>query len=195
MSAIETHDPDAKAAAFRQFSRAVQGHANALSKKAYWAQFDEAPDFVILYIPGDNFLTAALEHQPSLWEEAAKSRVVISGPATFFPLARTIAAMWETEKLTDKAQEIIDIGRDLHENMSIMTERIVKLGKSIGQTVSSYNDFVKSADGKVILRARELENLNVTKSARRIASPDTVEPEMRQLVRLSKPSASDESEQ
>jgi DNA recombination protein RmuC len=184
LSAAEIIDPVEKKLAFERYSETVKGHANALSKKAYWSQFKKAPDFVILYIPGDNFHSAALEHQPKLWEEAARNRVIISGPATFLPLARTIASMWDQEKLTDKAQEIIDLGRDLHHNLSTMAERIRILGKRIDGTASAYNDFVKSADGNVIRGARKLEELNLTKSDKRLGDFSPVETEARSLTRI-----------
>ncbi|MXO89602.1 DNA recombination protein RmuC [Pontixanthobacter aquaemixtae] len=185
LSATDLLDPTERKAGFKRYSDTVWGHASALSKKSYWSQFKDAPDFVILYIPGDNFHSAALEHRPTMWEEAAKNRVIISGPATFLPLARTIASMWDQEKLTDKAQEIIDLGRELHHNLSLMTERIRTLGSRIDGTAKAYNDFIKSADGKVILGARKLEDLNLTKSEKRLGSFDPVETEARSLARIS----------
>ncbi|NVE94644.1 DNA recombination protein RmuC [Altererythrobacter lutimaris] len=192
LSATDVLDPSEKKKAFESFSDTVKGHANALSKKSYWSQFENAPDFVILYIPGDNFHSAALEHRPTMWEDAARNRVIISGPATFLPLARTIASMWDQEKLTDKAQEIIDLGRELHHNLSLMTERIRKLGSSIDGTAKAYNEFIKSADGKVILGARKLEELNLTKSDKRLGSFDPVDTETRALTRISPPEQSGE---
>lgn len=191
LSATEIIDPLEKKKAFERFSDTVKGHANSLSKKSYWSQFESAPDFVILYIPGDNFHSAALEHRPTMWEEAARNRVIISGPATFIPLARTIASMWDQEKLTDKAQEIIDLGRELHQNLSLMTERIRKLGSSIDGTAKAYNEFIKSADGKVVLGARKLEELNLTKSEKRLGSLEPVETETRSLARIAPPESED----
>lgn len=190
LSATEILEPLEKRRAFERYAEAVKGHAAALSRKAYWTQFTEAPDFVILYIPGDNFLSAALEHRPKMWEEAAQNKVIISGPATFFPLARTIAGMWDQEKLTDKAQEILDLGRDLHHNLALMSDRIRSLGQNIDRTARSYNDFIASADGKVVLRAKRLEELNLIKSDKRLGTFEPVETEARSLVRLRPPSDS-----
>lgn len=187
LTATEKLDPGERKSAFERFSIAVKGHANSLSKKAYWAQFEQSPDFVILYIPGDNFLSAALEHLPKMWEEAARNHVIISGPATFLPLARTIAAMWDQERLADKAQEVLDLGRELHENLAIMTDRIRRLGTDIGKTANSYNEFIKSIDGKVILRARRFEELNLTKSEKRLGDLRPSEEQLRPLQRLMGP--------
>ncbi len=187
LSATEKLDPTERKSGFESFSLAVKGHANALSRKAYWTQFEKSPDFVILYIPGDNFLTAALEHLPMLWEEAARNRVIISGPATFFPLARTIASMWDQEKLTDKAEEVLQLGRDLHHNLSIMTSRIRKLGDDINKTAKSYNDFVTSIDGRVIQKARRFEELNLTASDKRLGDITLSDEQLKPLQRLSGP--------
>jgi DNA recombination protein RmuC len=184
LSANSELDPAARKKAFERFSLTVKGHAGALSRKGYWTQFAESPEFVILYIPGDNFLSAALEHDSKLWEDAARNRVIISGPATFFPLARTIAAMWDHEKLADKAQEVLELGRELHENLSIMTGRAKKLGQDLDKSVRTYNEFIKSMDGKVVLTARKFEDLNLTKSDKRIAELEPVEEQARPLMRL-----------
>lgn len=194
LSATEILDPSEKKSAFERYADTVKGHANALSKKSYWSQFEKAPDFVILYIPGDNFHAAALEHRPTLWEDAARNRVIISGPATFLPLARTIASMWDQDQLTDKAKEILDLGRELHENLSIMTNRIRSLGLNIDRTAKSYNDFIASADGKVILRARRFEELNLTKSEKRLGVLEPVETQSRPLTRLVAPEDDDEED-
>lgn len=184
LTANEEIDPLSRKKGFERYSSTVKGHAGALSRKAYWSQFPESPEFVILYVPGDNFLSAALEHDKKLWEDAARNRVIISGPATFFPLARTIAAMWDTEKLADKAQEVLELGRDLHENLAIMTSRIKRLGQDLDKSVRTYNEFIASVDGKVILTARKFEELSLTKSDKRIPDLEPVDEQTRPLMRL-----------
>lgn len=184
LTANEEIDPLLRKKGFERYSSTVKGHAGALSRKGYWSQFPESPEFVILYVPGDNFLSAALEHDKKLWEDAARNRVIISGPATFFPLARTIAAMWDTEKLADKAQEVLELGRDLHENLAIMTSRIKRLGQDLDKSVRTYNEFIASVDGKVILTARKFEELNLTKSDKRISDLEPVDEQTRPLMRL-----------
>lgn len=184
LSANDEIDPQLRKKGFERYSSTVKGHAGALSRKGYWSQFAESPDFVILYVPGDNFLSAALEHDKKLWEDAARNRVIISGPATFFPLARTIAAMWDQEKLADKAQEVLELGRDLHENLAIMTSRIKRLGQDLDKSVRTYNEFIASVDGKVILTARKFEELNLTKSDKRIPDLEPVDEQTRPLMRL-----------
>lgn len=184
LTATEEIDPSVRKKGFERYSSSVRGHAVALGRKGYWTQFDDSPEFVILYVPGDNFLSAALEHDKKLWEDSARKRVIISGPATFFPLARTIAAMWDQEKLADKAEEVLELGRSLHENLAIMSGRIKNLGKDLDKTVRTYNEFIASIDGKVILTARKFEQLSLTKTDKRIADLEPVDEQSRGLMRL-----------
>ncbi len=115
LNAVDQVDPAIRDAHMADHARAMRTHADALGRKAYWEQFDKAPDFVIMYVPGDNFVTAALEADMDLWERAAKNRVIICGPATFLPLARTLAGHWRQAKLQDQARQVGQLGKELYE--------------------------------------------------------------------------------
>lgn len=167
MEAVGESDSQARQLQLNRHAAAVRGHAAALGKKAYWAQFDKAPDYVVLYVPGDNFLSAALEADMGLWEDAARNRVLVSGPATFFPLARTIANMWRQQKLNDDAQKIADHARKLYDDLALAAERYGKLGRSLTTAVRDYNDF-SAPFGRISKKGIELEELGVERGKRAI---------------------------
>jgi len=173
MTAAEATSNEERQAAMVAHARAVRLHADALSKKAYWAQFEKAPDFVIMYIPGDNFLSGALEIDMELWERAARNRVIIAGPSAFLPLARTVASMWRQQKVTEDAQEIARLGKEMYERLATAATHLRRVGNGLNSAVDNYNKFVSSFDGRVLVTARRFQALNVDTGN---ASLDTVEP-------------------
>lgn len=173
MTAAEATSNEERQAAMVAHARAVRLHADALSKKAYWAQFEKAPDFVIMYIPGDNFLSGALEIDMELWERAARNRVIIAGPSAFLPLARTVASMWRQQKVTEDAQEIARLGKEMYERLATAATHLRRVGNGLNSAVDNYNKFVSSFDGRVLVTARRFQALNVDTGN---ASLDAVEP-------------------
>lgn len=173
MTAAEATSNEERQAAMVAHARAVRLHADALSKKAYWAQFEKAPDFVIMYIPGDNFLSGALEIDMELWERAARNRVIIAGPSAFLPLARTVASMWRQQKVTEDAQEIARLGKEMYERLATAATHLRRVGNGLNSAVDNYNKFVSSFDGRVLVTARRFQALNVDTGN---ASLDAVDP-------------------
>ncbi len=173
MTAAEATSNEERQAAMAAHARAVRHHADALSKKAYWAQFEKAPDFVIMYIPGDNFLSGALEIDMELWERAARNRVIIAGPSAFLPLARTVASMWRQQKVTEDAQEIARLGKEMYERLATAATHLRRVGNGLNSAVDNYNKFVSSFDGRVLVTARRFQALNVDTGN---ASIDATEP-------------------
>lgn len=173
LTAAEATSNEERQAAMVAHARAVRLHADALSKKAYWAQFEKAPDFVIMYIPGDNFLSGALEIDMELWERAARNRVIIAGPSAFLPLARTVASMWRQQKVTEDAQEIARLGKEMYERLATAATHLRRVGNGLNSAVDNYNKFVSSFDGRVLVTARRFQALNIDTGN---ASLDTVEP-------------------
>lgn len=173
LRATEATSPDERTAALDAHARAVRTHADALSRKAYWAQFEKAPDFVIMYIPGDNFLSAALEVDMELWERAARNRVIIAGPSAFLPLAKTVASMWRQQKLTEDAQEVGRIGKEMYDRLATAAGHLRRVGSGLNSAVDNYNKFVSSFEGRVLVSARRFQALNVDVGK---ASLDSVEP-------------------
>lgn len=161
LQAAEATSAEERAAALKAHAKAMSTHADALSRKAYWAQFEKAPDFVIMYIPGDNFLSSALEVDMELWERAARNRVIIAGPSAFLPLARTVAAMWRQQKLTEDAREVGKLGKELYERLATAAGHLKRVGGGLNSAVENYNKFVASFEGRVMVSARRFQALNV----------------------------------
>ncbi|WP_019369523.1 DNA recombination protein RmuC [Sphingomonas sp. HT-1] len=161
LQAAEATSAEERAAALKAHAKAMSTHADALSRKAYWAQFEKAPDFVIMYIPGDNFLSSALEVDMELWERAARNRVIIAGPSAFLPLARTVASMWRQQKLTEDAREVGKLGKELYERLATAASHLKRVGGGLNSAVENYNKFVASFEGRVMVSARRFQALNV----------------------------------
>lgn len=161
LNAVDQVDPALRDAHMADHARAMRTHADALGRKAYWEQFDKAPDFVIMYVPGDNFVTAALEADMDLWERAAKNRVIICGPATFLPLARTLAGHWRQAKLQDQARQVGQLGKELYERLAAAAASLKKLGNRLHGAVGDYNAFVGSFESRVLVTGRKLRDLNI----------------------------------
>ncbi len=175
LQAAEATSAEAREAAMLAHARAVRNHADQLGRKAYWSQFEKAPDFVIMYIPGDNFLSAALEADMELWERAARNRVIIAGPSAFLPLARTVAAMWRQQKLTEDAQEVGRLGKEMYERLATAQKHLSRVGGGLNSAVDNYNKFVASFEGRVLVSARRFEALNVDTGAAKLESVDPVD--------------------
>lgn len=161
LQAAEATSAEERTAALKAHAKAMSTHADALSRKAYWAQFEKAPDFVIMYIPGDNFLSSALEVDMELWERAARNRVIIAGPSAFLPLARTVASMWRQQKLTEDAREVGKLGKELYERLATAASHLKRVGGGLNSAVENYNKFVASFEGRVMVSARRFQALNV----------------------------------
>lgn len=173
LNAVEQVDGAMRERYLADHARAVRTHADALGRKAYWEQFDKAPDFVIMYVPGDNFVTAALETDMDLWERAAKNRVIICGPATFLPLARTLAGHWRQAKLQDEARQVGQLGKDLYERLAVAAGHLKRVGSGLTTAVDNYNKFVGSFDRSVLPAGRRFRDLNIETGNREI---EVVEP-------------------
>lgn len=175
LNAVDQVDPALRDAHMLDHARAMRTHADALGRKAYWEQFDKAPDFVIMYVPGDNFVTAALEADMELWERAAKNRVIICGPATFLPLARTLAGHWRQAKMQEQAREVADLGKQLYERLATAATHLKRLGSGLTSAVDNYNKFVGSFDRSVLPAGRRFRDLNVETGGKEIEAVEPLE--------------------
>lgn len=160
---------------------AMRRHAEALSRKAYWDQFPDAPDYVVMFVSGEQFLSAAFETDPALWEDAFEKRVLLAGPMHLVGIARTVAAVWRQEKLARDAASIGIAGRELYERVATMGEHIRKLGAGIRSAVDNYNGFVGSLEGKVLPKARAIRALNIEPPKSELADLAPIETVPRQL--------------
>lgn len=173
LNAVDQVDNVARERYLADHARAVRTHADALGRKAYWEQFEKAPDFVIMYVPGDNFVTAALESDMDLWERAARNRVIICGPATFLPLARTLAGHWRQAKMQDQAREVAELGKQLYERLATAATHLKRLGTGLTSAVDNYNKFVGSFDRSVLPAGRRFRDLDVETGGKEI---EAIEP-------------------
>jgi DNA recombination protein RmuC len=142
----------------------VRTHMNKLASKEYWSQFRQSPEFVVLFIPGESFLGAAVEVDSSLIEDGIEKRVIIATPTTFIALLRAIAYGWRQEQVTKNAQEISDLGRQLYERMLTLVQHFETVGKSLERAIGSYNKAVGSMESRVLPSVRKFKELGVTGS-------------------------------
>ena len=175
--AERTRHLDAHAASMRT-------HVNALGNKAYWSQFADAPDYVIMFVPGEHFLTAALEHDPQLWDYAFERRVLLATPTNLIAIARTVAAVWRQEKLAGQAREIAELGRDLYARIATMGGHVARVGKNLETATSAYNAFVGSLESQVLTQAKRFEGLNIDTGGKTIEALPLVEQGIRPMVKL-----------
>lgn len=147
-------------------ANAMRAHVDALGRKSYADQFEEAPDYVIMFVPGEHFLSAALEHEPGLWDHAFSRRVLLATPTNLIAIARTVAAVWRQEKMADEAQRIGMLGKELYERLAAAATSLKKLGNRLNGAVGDYNAFVGSFEGRVLVTGRKLRDLNIETGGR-----------------------------
>ncbi|MEY4269717.1 MAG: hypothetical protein RLZZ58_933, partial [Pseudomonadota bacterium] len=159
----------------------------ALGAKAYWNQFPDAPDYVVMFVPGEHFLAAALDHDPALWDYAFDKKVLLATPTNLIAIARTVAAVWRQEKLAGQAREIAALGKELYARMATMGSHIAKVGKNLDQATGAYNAFVGSFESQVLTQAKRFEALDIDTGDREIAPLPIAEQSARPLAKLVAP--------
>jgi DNA recombination protein RmuC len=140
----------------------VRSHMNKLGEKAYWDQFGKAPEFVVMFIPGESFFSAAVDFDHSLIEDGMKKRVVLATPTTLIALLRAIAYGWRQEQITKNAQEISDLGKQLYKYMKVLSDHLINMGKGLERANTSYNKAIGSMEKRVFPAARRFKELGVT---------------------------------
>jgi DNA recombination protein RmuC len=184
LDACDEVDDEKRQACFRAHVASMRNHAQQLGSKAYWAQFGDAADYVIMYIPGEHFLAAALEQDPTLWDWAFERRVLLATPTNLVAIAKTVASIWRQEKLAEAAQEIANLGRELHSRLATMNEHMTRVGKNLATANSAYNQMVGSFESQVLTQAKRFETLGAG-SAKPLDTPPMVEVAPRPLTKLS----------
>ncbi|RIX31729.1 DNA recombination protein RmuC [Sphingomonas edaphi] len=186
LDASEEVDDDRRAAHLSAHVASVKNHAQQLGSKSYWAQFDDAADYVVMFIPGEHFLTAALEHDHGLWEWAFERKVLLATPTNLVAIARTVASVWRQEKLNEAADEIASLGKELHSRLATMAQHMERVGKNLSTANAAYNQMVGSFESQVFTQARRFESLGAG-SAKDVPTPPMVEASPRPLTKLSAP--------
>jgi DNA recombination protein RmuC len=153
----------------------MRAHVNALGNKAYWSQFADAPDYVIMFVPGEHFLSAALEHDPTLWDFAFEKKVLLATPTNLIAIARTVAAVWRQEKMAKEARQIGELGKELYDRLAKAASDLRKVGGGLTSAVNNYNSFVSSFETRALVTARKFRDLNIEAGVRDIDDVPPVE--------------------
>jgi DNA recombination protein RmuC len=175
-------DPKLRAAKLAEHAAKVRGHVDALAAKAYWEQFQPSPEFVVLFLPGDQFLAAALEADPALLDRAIRSRVLPVTPSTLVALLKAAAYGWRQESVSKNAEEISELGRQLADRIATYAEHFERVGHSLETATKSYNAAVGSLESMVLPGARKFAELGA-KGAKVLPEIEPVETAVRDLAK------------
>lgn len=180
LAALEHDDERARDASLDEHVQAMRDHMAALSRKSYWEQFDDTPDFVVMFVPVESAVAAALVRRPELFEEGQMKKVVLATPSSFIPMLRVVAMGWRDEQVAAHAKEISELGRELHKRLASMAKGVATLGTRLDGAVQAYNSAVGSLELKVLPQARRFSDLGAG-SGQDIAELEAVENEARSL--------------
>ncbi len=182
LSAIEATDDASRAKFLEQHARKVRERVAELSRKAYWSQFKNSPDFVVLFIPGDQFLSAALDLDRNLLEDALRQKVILATPTSFVALLRAVAYGWRQEQLAANAEHIRDTGVELYSRLATFSEHLARVGTGLESAVGHYNKAVGSFESKVLPGARKFSEMGVS-AKKELETLERVEKSTRDISR------------
>jgi DNA recombination protein RmuC len=153
----------------------MRSHVQQLGAKSYQSQFEEAPDYVVMFVPGEHFVAAALEQDPELWDFAFRNKVLLATPTNLVAIARTVAMVWNQDKLTQEAREIGRIGAELYDRIAVAAEHLKRVGGGLESAVSNYNKFVGSFERNVLSAGRRLKEKGIEIGKRELEDVPLVE--------------------
>ena len=184
LDASEEVDEATRTQHLKAHAASIRNHAQKLGSKNYWDQFGDAADYVVMYIPGEHFLTAALEQDDALWSWAFERRVLLATPTNLVAIARTVSSVWRQEKIAEEAAEIARLGKELHSRLATMGGHVARLGRNLELATGAYNAFVGSLETQVLTQAKRFETLEVSGGAKEIEALPVVETGTRPLTKL-----------
>lgn len=156
-------------------SASMKAHINALGNKAYQNQFGSAPDYVIMFVPGEHFLSAALEHDPTLWDFAFDKRVLLATPTNLIAIARSVASVWQQEAIAKNARAIAELGKEMYDRLAKVADDLRKVGSGLNSAVSNFNAFANSFNGRLVVTGRKFRDLDVQSGSRELEDVPQVE--------------------
>ncbi len=159
LNALESDDEEERNTLLAQHARQIRDHVNKLAGKNYWQQFQPTPEFVVLFLPAETFFSAALAKDPGLIEAGVDQKVLLATPTTLIALLRSVAYGWRQEKLTENAEAISQLGREMYDRLATMQQHFLTLGKNLERAVDSYNRGIASLDSRVMVSARKFKDL------------------------------------
>lgn len=179
LRSIEATDESKRRAALVDHARQVRAHMAALARKSYWEQFDHAPEFAVLFLPGESFFSAALEGDPALIEAGAAQNIVLATPTTLIALLRAVAYGWRQERLAENAAEISALGKELYKRLSDLSDHWNKMGRNLERAVDAYNAASGSLESRVMTTARKFAELKTAPMGVEIAPLEPVDKRVR----------------
>ena len=188
LESLSSKDDDERLAKLRDHARQVRDHITKLSAKSYWSQFDQTPEFVVLFIPGETYLSAALEQDAALIEDGVNQQVIIATPTTLIALLRAVAYGWRQETIAESARQISELGRELYTRLGTFTEHVAKVGRGLESAIRSYNEAVGSLETRVLPSARKFKEHGVAPAAE-LAELDVVDRSIRPVTAAELPPA------
>ncbi len=184
LEALETQDEAVREQKLREHALQLRAHIQKLSAKAYWDQFQPSPEFVVLFLPAESFFSTALQQDPTLLETGVEHRVLPASPLTLIALLRAVAYGWRQERIAENAEQMRQLGADLHGRVRKLAEHVLKLGRSLNGAVESYNAAVGSLESRVLVAARRFGELGAISEGSELPEVGPLESRVRELQAL-----------
>ncbi len=175
LDASEEVDETVRLTLLKAHAASLRNHANQLGQKSYWDRFGEAADYVVMFIPGEHFLSAAMEQDHELWDWAHQRRVLIATPINLVALARTVASVWRQEKMAEEARAIGKLGKEMYERLSVAAGHLRRVGGGLNSAVENYNRFVSSFESRVLVTGRKFADLSIETADKEIDELPAIE--------------------